>query len=110
MQFQGVLFVVTTVVPFAVTSWHGKQAVFYLPKGWFGPAGWFLGLPMAPAGKPLRFGEDDDTSAHDILYLAGAVSCGVWSMVCKRVLKVLEGAFAEIFEGIFGEAFRAVLL
>jgi len=83
MQFQGVLFVVTTVVPFAVTSWHGKQAVFYLPKGWFGPSGWFLGLPMAPAG---------------------AVSCGVWSMVCKRVLKVLEGAFAEIFEGIFGPA------
>lgn len=28
-----------------------RKAAFYLPSGWFGPAEWFLSLPMAPKGN-----------------------------------------------------------
>ncbi|KAI7897861.1 WRB/Get1 family [Cokeromyces recurvatus] len=31
--------------------WFRKNAVFYLPPGWFGPAQRFLSWPFAPKGK-----------------------------------------------------------
>ena len=34
-----------------IVMWFARQATFYLPKGWFGPAEWFLWMPFAPKGK-----------------------------------------------------------
>lgn len=34
-----------------IVMWFARQATFYLPKGWFGPAEWFLWMPLAPKGK-----------------------------------------------------------
>ena len=34
-----------------IAFWYTRSAAFYLPKGWFGPAEWFLWMPMAPKGK-----------------------------------------------------------
>ena len=56
-KFKGLLWVLTTILPFVVSSWHRKEAVYYLPHGWFGPTAWPMGLPSAPAGSfalPLR--------------------------------------------------------
>ncbi|KAH8928864.1 hypothetical protein BT69DRAFT_1276779 [Atractiella rhizophila] len=69
MSFKAFLFGLTTITPFLITSWYGKQAVFWLPPGWFGPLTWWLSFPFAPYGS---------------------VSCGVWSMVCKRVVGLAE--------------------
>lgn len=40
-----------------IVMWFARQATFYLPKGWFGPAEWFLWMPLAPKGKAFRMGE-----------------------------------------------------
>ena len=53
-SFKQLLWVLTTVMPFIISSWHRKAAVFYLPPGWFGPATWWMGLPSAPMGKFAR--------------------------------------------------------
>lgn len=45
------LFVLTTAAPFVYTSVHSKSAVFYPPRGWFGPFERFLSLPFGPAGQ-----------------------------------------------------------
>jgi len=68
-KFKTGLWLLTTGVQFAVGWWYGRTAVFYLPPGWFGPATWWLSLPFAPRGS---------------------VSCGVWQMACKRVIKMCE--------------------
>ena len=44
------LWLLTTGLQFAVGWWYRKQPVFFLPQGWFGPLGWWLALPFAPAG------------------------------------------------------------
>ncbi|KAF8584821.1 hypothetical protein K439DRAFT_1633221 [Ramaria rubella] len=69
-KFSTVIWLLTSGAQYGVGWWFGKQAVFYLPPGWFGPAQWWLALPFAPMGS---------------------VSCGVWQMACKRVIKVGEG-------------------
>lgn len=69
MKFNSLLWLLTTGMQFAVGWWYRKQPVFYLPEGWFGPLGWCLALPFAPAGS---------------------VSVGVWQMACKRVIVVGE--------------------
>lgn len=53
LLFKGLMFILTTLLPFAVTSYYGKTPIFWLPPGgnWFGPLGWFLSLPRAPAGS-----------------------------------------------------------
>jgi hypothetical protein len=51
MKFNSLLWLLTTGMQFAVGWWYRKQPVFYLPEGWFGPLGWWLALPFAPAGK-----------------------------------------------------------
>lgn len=77
MLFKGVMFIVTTGVPFAVTTYHRKTAIFYLPPGeWLGPLGWFLALPSAPRG---------------------AISATIWSTACKRVLALFEARFKDLF-------------
>jgi len=52
-QFKSALWIVTTVAPFVVSSYHRKSPVFWLPRGWFGPLGWWLSFPSAPAGASL---------------------------------------------------------
>ncbi|SJX60870.1 uncharacterized protein SRS1_12097 [Sporisorium reilianum f. sp. reilianum] len=81
MLLKALLFVVTTVMPFCVTSWYSKTPIFWLPPGehsWFGPLGWFLALPRAPRG---------------------AVSSTVWQMVCSRSIIAIGGALAGLMPG-----------
>ncbi|KAM0786689.1 hypothetical protein ACM66B_002134 [Microbotryomycetes sp. NB124-2] len=73
--FKAFLFVLTTVAPFIITSWHRKEAVFFLPPGWFGPATWWMGLPSAPAG---------------------GVACGVWTMACKRTINSAKDIVVDL--------------
>ena len=75
LRFNTSLWVMTTGLQFVIGWWYRKAAVFYLPPGWFGPLTWWLALPFAPAGS---------------------VSCGVWQMACRRVIKVGERAAKEI--------------
>ncbi|KDN44393.1 hypothetical protein K437DRAFT_257097 [Tilletiaria anomala UBC 951] len=75
--FKAAMFIFTTGVPFVITTYHRKTAVFYLPPSdWLGPLGWVLSLPSAPKG---------------------AVSATFWSAACKRVLALLEARFKDIF-------------
>ena len=37
-----------------IAFWYTRRAAFYLPKSWFGPAEWFLWMPMAPKGKKKK--------------------------------------------------------
>ncbi|KAJ7141416.1 WRB/Get1 family [Mycena epipterygia] len=83
LRFNSVLWVLTTGLQFAVGWWYRKSAVFYLPPGWFGPLGWWLAFPFAPAGS---------------------VSVGVWQMACKRVLKVGERVVKELSAARVAEA------
>ncbi|KAF9526544.1 CHD5-like protein-domain-containing protein [Crepidotus variabilis] len=75
MKFNTVLWIMTTGSQFVVGWWFRKQPVFFLPEGWFGPLGWWLALPFAPAGS---------------------VSVGVWQMACKRVIVVCERVVKEL--------------
>jgi len=68
-KFNTLLWLLTTGLQFAVGWWYGRQPVFFLPQGWFGPLGWWLALPFAPAGS---------------------VSVGVWQIACKRLIVVGE--------------------
>jgi hypothetical protein len=71
MKFNSLLWLLTTGLQFGVGWWYRKQPVFYLPQGWFGPLGWWLALPFAPAGS---------------------VSVGVWQIACRRLIVVGEKA------------------
>jgi len=71
MKFNTLLWLLTTGLQFGVGWWYRKQPVFYLPQGWFGPLGWWLALPFAPAGS---------------------VSVGVWQIACRRLIVVGEEA------------------
>jgi tail-anchored protein insertion receptor len=50
-QFNTAVWITTSGAQYALGWWFGKQAVFYLPPGWFGPAEWWLGLLFAPMGR-----------------------------------------------------------
>ncbi|PPQ72913.1 hypothetical protein CVT26_014576 [Gymnopilus dilepis] len=76
LKFNTLLWLLTTGLQFAVGWWYRKQAVFYLPEGWFGPLGWWLSLPFAPAGS---------------------VSVGVWQMACRRVIVVGEKVVKDFY-------------
>jgi len=67
IKFNTALWFLTTGLQFLVGWWYRRAAVFYLPPGWFGPLGWWLSFPFAPAGS---------------------VSVGVWQMACKRVISM----------------------
>lgn len=77
LQFNTALWVLTTGVQFIIGWWYRKSAVFYLPTGWLGPLTWWLSFPFAPAGS---------------------VSCGVWQMACRRVIKVGERVVKDVLE------------
>ncbi|GAA5933992.1 hypothetical protein JCM3775_002843 [Rhodotorula graminis] len=74
-QFKSALWVVTTVAPFVVSSYHRKSPVFWLPTGWFGPLGWWLSFPSAPAG---------------------AIAVSVWTMACRRTLSSVKTAVVAL--------------
>ncbi|EMD33567.1 hypothetical protein CERSUDRAFT_117683 [Gelatoporia subvermispora B] len=78
LKFNSAVWFLTAGLQFFVGWWYRKAAVFYLPPGWFGPLGWMLALPFAPAGS---------------------VSCGVWQMACRRAIKVGERVVKELAAG-----------
>lgn len=80
------IFVLTTGLQWSFTAKYSRAAIVYLPKDWFGPLTWFLGLPFAPAG---------------------ALSCGIYIMLIKRVIGVFTRVFTEIFMGIRGQPSEA---
>lgn len=55
LKFNTLLWLLTTGLQFAVGWWYRRQPVFFLPQGWFGPLGWWLALPFAPAGTSFFF-------------------------------------------------------
>ncbi|KAL5523840.1 GET1 [Sanghuangporus baumii] len=75
LKFNTFIWLLTTGAQFVIGWWYRKSAVFYLPPGWLGPATWFLSLPFAPSGS---------------------VSCGVWQMACRRVIKVGERSVKDL--------------
>ncbi|KAI0254129.1 CHD5-like protein-domain-containing protein [Lactifluus subvellereus] len=74
LKFNTTLWIMTTGLQFAIGWWYSRSAVFYLPAAWLGPLTWWLSLPFAPAGS---------------------VSCGIWQMACRRVIKVGERVVKE---------------
>jgi hypothetical protein len=78
---KAVVFLGTTGLQWAYTSRHSKTAIVYLPEGWFGSLGWFLGLPFAPKG---------------------AISTTVFIFLIKRVLGVLTRVGKDIVQGARG--------
>lgn len=86
-----ILFVLTTAAPFVYTSVHSKSAVFYPPRGWFGPFERFLSLPFGPAGQSRYIKSSYSAHTH-----TGAVSCATWMMACRRTLKLIGRAVHEL--------------
>ncbi|KZT10776.1 uncharacterized protein LAESUDRAFT_721151 [Laetiporus sulphureus 93-53] len=79
LKFNSAIWFLTAGVQFIVGWWYRKSAVFYLPPGWFGPLSWWLAFPFAPAGS---------------------VSCGVWQMACRRVIKIGERVVKDLAEPV----------
>jgi len=75
LKFNTALWILTTGVQYVVGWWYRKEAVFYLPEGWLGPAEWWLALPFAPKGS---------------------VSCGVWQMACRRTIRFIESIVRDL--------------
>lgn len=50
-KFSTAVWLTTSGAQYILGWWFGKQAVFYLPPGWFGPAEWWLSLLFAPTGE-----------------------------------------------------------
>lgn len=50
-RFNGLVWILTTGLQFAIGWWYRRSAVFYLPANWFGPLTWTLALPFAPQGS-----------------------------------------------------------
>ncbi|KAI0335169.1 hypothetical protein GY45DRAFT_1241436 [Cubamyces sp. BRFM 1775] len=82
LKFKTALWIMTTGLQFVIGWWYRKAAVFYLPPGWLGPLTWWLAFPFAPAGS---------------------VSCGMWQMACRRVIKVGERVAKELVVPSGGE-------
>lgn len=75
LKFNTAIWILTSGSQFVLGWWYRSSAVFYLPPGWFGPVTWWLSFPFAPAGS---------------------VSCGVWQMACRRVIKVGERVVKDL--------------
>ncbi|KIY47265.1 hypothetical protein FISHEDRAFT_59755 [Fistulina hepatica ATCC 64428] len=67
VQFNALLWLLTTGLGFAIGAYYRQAAVFYLPPGWFGPLEPLLALPWAPKG---------------------AVSVTVWQASCRRAIRM----------------------
>ena len=87
MKFNSAVWFFTAGLQFIVGWWYRKTAVFYLPPGWFGPLTWWLSFPFAPAGS---------------------VSCGVWQMSCRRVIKIGERVVKDFLVGKEPSSRRAI--
>ncbi|KAF5328669.1 hypothetical protein D9619_011519 [Psilocybe cf. subviscida] len=106
-KFNTLLWIMTTGLQFVVGWWYRKQAVFFLPPGWFGPLGWWLALPFAPAALVLRSYYElvsptlacsgSESSAPPTL-LDCSVSVGVWQMACRRVILVGERVVKDFIQ------------
>ena len=72
--------------------WYRKEAVFYVPRGWYGPAEWLLALPSAPRGE-AGLVSWSSRLAHALL---GAVSCTTWQMACQRTIKAVERVVRDL--------------
>jgi len=83
LKFSTALWMLTTGLQFGIGWWYSRSAVFYLPTAWLGPFTWWLSLPFAPAGS---------------------VSCGVWQMACRRVIKAFERVVKEYSHQELGTA------
>lgn len=100
--FKATMWIATTVLPFIISSWHRKEAVFFLPNGWFGPATWFMGLPSAPIGKLVPRFEMEAKRVHadciaGFLGPTGGIACGIWTMACKRTIGVVKDLVVDTF-------------
>jgi hypothetical protein len=91
LRFNAAVWFLTTGLQFFIGWWYRRQAVFYLPKGWFGPAEWWLALPFAPKGTSTLFNACppsdlivDPCASQDLL----AVQRGRWH--AERQLKALR--------------------
>lgn len=76
------IFALTTGLQWSFSARYSRDAIVYLPRDWFGPLTWFLGLPFAPAG---------------------ALSCGIYVMLIKRVIGVVTRITTDIYTGIQGK-------
>jgi hypothetical protein len=76
------IFILTTGLQWYFTTRYSKEAIVYVPRDWFGPLTWFLGFPFAPAG---------------------ALSCGIYIMLIKRVIGIVSRIGKDIYTGIKGE-------
>ncbi|KAH9978666.1 CHD5-like protein-domain-containing protein [Lactifluus volemus] len=74
LKFKITLWIMTTGLQLVIGWWYSRSGVFYLPVAWFGPLTWWLSFPFAPAGS---------------------VSCFIWQMACRRVIKVGERVVKE---------------
>jgi tail-anchored protein insertion receptor len=92
LKFSTTLWMLTTGLQFAIGWWYGRSAVFYLPPSWLGPFTWWMSFPFAPAGE---LGQSLVLWFHQTLGLSGSVSCGVWQMACRRVIRVFERMVKE---------------
>ncbi|KAG8979659.1 GET complex subunit get1 [Tulasnella sp. JGI-2019a] len=77
LKFGTAVWIFTGGAQLAIGWWYRKTPVFYLPRGWFGPASYWLSWPFAPAGS---------------------VSCGAWQMACRRVIGMMERVVRDHFE------------
>lgn len=53
VKVKGVLYFMVHGLQVIMVMWFRKSPVFYLPYGWFGPAGRLLSMPFAPKGNVL---------------------------------------------------------
>jgi len=83
---KAVIFIGTTGLQWSFTTRYSRSAIVYLPKDWFGPLTWFLGLPFAPKG---------------------GLGCTVFIMLLKRVIGIVTRIGKDITSGIKGEGVEA---
>lgn len=79
---RAIIFIATTGLQWSFTTRYSRDAIVYLPKDWFGPLTWFLGLPFAPAG---------------------ALSCGIYLMLVRRVIGIVTRIVTDVVQGVRGE-------
>ncbi|CAD6580638.1 MAG: GET complex subunit get1 [Cyphobasidiales sp. Tagirdzhanova-0007] len=77
-----VLFLLTSGLQWYFTTAHSRKAIVYLPQDWFGPLTWFLSLPFAPKG---------------------AIGCGVYIFLVRRVIYLLARITTDIWSGVQGQ-------
>lgn len=122
---RAVLFLSTTLFPFALTFYFGKTPMFFLP-----PSGSTATITHAARGLPVRrapggfelpydtnhaWGMVNETYLGPLGWLLsmtaaprGSVSAGMWSTICTRVLLVLTNQFKDVFIAIRRKKFDAV--